>query len=115
MSRYLSLVEELQIAGMVERLPTGEVLVRHATMGRVEIDETKCTGCQLCVKACPATSLEMDGPKNVRMLGNHAACIGCSDCVAICKPEAIRLVRPMSYEGFYKHIGRGEVKAPRRF
>jgi Pyruvate/2-oxoacid:ferredoxin oxidoreductase delta subunit len=115
MSSYLSPKELLQVAGVLERQSNGELIVSHATMGRVEVDESLCTGCQLCVKACPGAALEMDGLKNVRMLGDFAACIGCGDCVAICRTDAITLTRPMKYEGFYKHIGRGALATPRRF
>lgn len=115
MSEYISQKERLQLATVVKRHANGELVVSHASMGRIEVDEQACTGCRMCVRACPAKALEMDGLKNVRMIGDFAACIGCGDCIAICKPDAIELSRPMSYTGLYKHIGRGELQTPRRF
>ena len=112
---YVSFLDRFRLAEVQERKPNGELVVTNAVMGRVAIDEAKCTGCRLCVKACPAHALEMDGPKNVRMIGEFAACVACSDCVAICHTDAIALTRGMSYAGLYKHIGRGELTPPRRF
>lgn len=114
MSVYISPFEWLQNAEVLERPGRGQMVVRNAEMGRIAVDES-CTGCQLCVKACPAKALEMDGPKMVRMVGDFAGCIGCGDCIAICPPDAITLTRPMSYSGLYKHIGRGDLQPPRKF
>lgn len=114
MSEYISPLEWLRHAVVVERPGRGQMVVENAVMGRIEV-HAGCTGCQLCVKACPAKALEMDGPKNVRMVGDFAGCIGCGDCIAICPPDVIRLTRSMTYSGLYKHIGRGELQTPRRF
>lgn len=100
---------------VVDRFANGEIVVRHATMGRVEIDADECSGCRLCLRACPVSALEMTSAKKARMLGENAACIACGDCVAICKPGAVRLSRPLTYVGLYKHIGRGRLELPRRF
>jgi ferredoxin len=114
MSRYLTQREQLRLPVVVDRLANGEMVLRHATMGRVEIDDA-CTGCRLCVRVCPVKALEMGGPKHVRMIGENTTCIACGDCVAICKPGAVRLSSPMTYAGLYKHIGRGSLEFPRRF
>lgn len=115
MSEYLSEREKVRVPYVVDRRANGELIVRHATMGLVELDEEACTGCRLCVRVCPAKSLEMTGTKTAKMIGDHAPCIGCGDCVAVCEPGAIRLSRSMTYEGLYKHIGRGSLQSPRQF
>ena len=115
MSSYLTFVERLRVAGIIERKPNNELVVKHAAMGRVEIDTLLCTGCKMCVKACPANALVMTGKKSVAMTGEDAGCIACGDCVAICRPAAIVITKPMVYEGLYKHIGRGTLEYPRRF
>lgn len=115
MNAYLSLQERLRVARIVARAPGGQLIVRHAQMGRVEVDAERCSGCRMCVRVCPARALVMDGPANVRMTGDHAACVACGDCIAICKPAAIRITRGMTYEGLYKHVGRGSLEQPRRF
>lgn len=73
-----------------------------------EVDESKCTGCGACQKACPRNIIELrpQGPKGrkVVVLCNNKdkgalatkecknSCIGCGKCVKVCdKFEAITL------------------------
>ena len=114
-SNYLSWSERLRIPRVVERSANGDLEVRHATMGRVQIDLSACTGCELCVRVCPAKSLEMTEDHAARMIGDGVGCIACGDCVAVCRPNAVQISRPMTYDGLYKHIGRGPLEAPRCF
>ncbi|MFZ5603743.1 MAG: 4Fe-4S dicluster domain-containing protein [Pseudomonadota bacterium] len=87
----------------------------HFLMGRVEIDNDGCNGCELCVQACPANALEMIGKNAVGMVGDNAGCISCGDCIAICLPRVIRITRFQHYDGRYQFIGRGDAQAPRKF
>lgn len=57
---------------------------------KYEIDENKCTGCQMCVKlGCPAISFDKEKKK---ALINKSLCVGCSLCFQICKFGAIKKV-----------------------
>lgn len=100
---------------VLQRPGPSQLVVDGAAMGRVEVDEATCTGCRMCVRVCPAAVLEMAGVHDVRMVGDFAVCIACGDCVAVCAPNAITITRPLSYQGFYKTIGRGPLSAPRLF
>lgn len=57
---------------------------------KYEVDETKCTGCQMCVKiGCPAISFDKNKKKaNI----NYDLCVGCSLCFQVCKFNAIKKV-----------------------
>lgn len=57
---------------------------------KYEVDETKCTGCQMCVKiGCPAISFDKNKKKaNI----NYDLCVGCSLCYQVCKFDAIKKV-----------------------
>ncbi|MCQ2195996.1 MAG: Fe-S cluster domain-containing protein [Bacteroidaceae bacterium] len=82
--------------------------------GLAEVDESKCTACGACAKACPRGIIEIRpaGPKGRRMVvlcnnkdkgavANKAcksACIGCGKCVKTCdKFEAITLENNLAW------------------
>lgn len=86
--------------------------------GLPEVDETLCTGCGSCVKACPRHIIELRkrGPKNRRVYVGcmnrdkgaaarkacTAACIGCGKCEKVCKFEAITISGNLSYIDYNK-------------
>jgi ferredoxin len=63
-----------------------------------EVDETRCTGCGLCAKACPVAAVQMEprlaasGSRpsgNVARIGPH--CLGCGVCALKCPTDALTL------------------------
>jgi len=54
-------------------------------------DAATCIGCGKCVKACPATALDLARGKPPRLKGS--ACIGCCCCHEICPVDAIRMTQ----------------------
>ncbi|UCF11690.1 MAG: electron transfer flavoprotein subunit alpha [Thermoplasmatales archaeon] len=56
----------------------------------IEIILDKCTGCGLCVKACPFAAINIKDKK----AEIEANCTLCGSCVEICKFDAILLERP---------------------
>ncbi|MFO7637669.1 MAG: electron transfer flavoprotein subunit alpha [Clostridia bacterium] len=54
------------------------------------INNEKCVGCGLCVKACPYDAITITGKKAV-VLEN---CIACGICVSSCKFEAMEIIHP---------------------
>ena len=80
--------------------------------------EDKCTGCGLCVKACPRSIIELrkKGPKNRRIFVScvnkekggiarkncEVACIGCLKCQKICVFDAITIENNLAYIDFDK-------------
>ncbi len=87
-----------------------------AEAGVVWADDTRCTGCNLCIEICPGSALEMSGKKQVRMISaDLVPCMACGDCVAICQPAALRLSAPQRYGGFFRFLHRGRLTFPRRF
>jgi len=116
MTTYISNKEKKQYPKMSDMDPNQpEPNATLLSMGRVEIDNDICNGCKLCVEVCPANSLMMTGKKSVEMKGENPTCIACGDCVPICLPKAIKITRFQVYKGRYKHLGRSETCAPRRF
>jgi len=66
--------------------------------GKVEINQSRCKGCELCVSVCPLGVLEMS--EDFGPLGYHAAvavnmnaCNGCTLCALICPDMAIEVFK----------------------
>jgi electron transfer flavoprotein alpha subunit len=53
----------------------------------IEVIADKCTGCRLCVSACPYGAIEMEG----KLAVINENCTLCGACVSACKPDAIRI------------------------
>ncbi|MBN1613874.1 MAG: 4Fe-4S binding protein [Deltaproteobacteria bacterium] len=53
-----------------------------------EIDDTLCSGCEVCLDRCPVSAIKVTDTANVDTM----RCIGCGLCVDTCPTEAIRLV-----------------------
>jgi len=65
-----------------------------ADLGKVElepitavIDDTLCSGCQICLGLCPFTAITYDKEKDISVI-NDALCKGCGTCVAACPSGA---------------------------
>jgi len=54
------------------------------------IDEEKCKGCKLCIKACPVEAITFMGKMKPVVL-DHEKCIKCGACYDVCNLEAIKV------------------------
>lgn len=86
--------------------------------GLPEVDESKCTACGACVKACPKMIIELrnKGIKSRRIFvscvnkdkGGVAkkacavACIGCTKCQKVCAYDAITITSNLAYIDYNK-------------
>ena len=56
-----------------------------------EIDDAKCTGCELCVKNCPVNAIEMvavavtEGERRKKAVVDRSICLGCGVCGLACR------------------------------
>lgn len=66
--------------------------------GWIEVNDTYCKGCELCVSACPQDVMAMD-MEHLTPKGYHPArlvsdgCTGCGICAIICPEAAISVYR----------------------
>ena len=101
----------------VEACQFGAITMDPAT-GLPVVDETKCTACGACAKACPKHIIELrnKGPRGIRVFVScvnkdkgaiarkacTAACIGCGKCAKVCAQEAITVEDNVAYIDFTK-------------
>ncbi len=52
------------------------------------LDEDKCTGCMICWKFCPDTSITCEDPPKII----YEFCKGCGICAVECKFDAIEMI-----------------------
>ncbi len=106
-------------------LGTCALVCKHGAIstdsGVAVVNETKCTGCGECVKACPRAVIELvpeDAQEKVRCnnreLGSKArkacdlGCIGCFACVKNCKYDAIEVSDSLAVINYDKCTRCGE-------
>jgi electron transport complex protein RnfB len=70
--------------------------VKRSDWAKPSIDLHACTGCVLCVQACPVSCLELQlvikgGKTKYPVLARAGDCLGCGFCAEICPVEAVEL------------------------
>jgi formate hydrogenlyase subunit 6/NADH:ubiquinone oxidoreductase subunit I len=85
------------------------------TPGEVVFDYGKCTGCSICVEACPADTILFEDKRPHLKPRETNECMSCGDCAAICPEGAIRISKKYRFTKYFKTIDQGELQAPRLF
>jgi formate hydrogenlyase subunit 6/NADH:ubiquinone oxidoreductase subunit I len=79
-----------------EQYPAERVAVPDHLRGKLEYSPEGCTGCQLCVKDCPAEAIEMKvidkAAKRFVMVYHADRCTFCAQCVQNCRFDCIKLL-----------------------
>ena len=69
--------------------------------GWIEVSDTYCKGCELCISACPQDVMELDITR-LTPKGYHPAhifkdgCTGCAICGLVCPDAAITVYREIT-------------------
>jgi 2-oxoglutarate ferredoxin oxidoreductase subunit delta len=66
--------------------------------GKIEVDESRCKGCGLCVEFCPSHTIELS--EDLNPIGHHPArmhdpekCTACAICADMCPEGGITVYR----------------------
>lgn len=74
---------------VTEKYPLEKPVTAERFRGKLYFDPSKCTGCNLCSKDCPANALEIvildRTAKRFVARYNMSRCIYCSQCVQSCR------------------------------
>ena len=54
------------------------------------VDDSRCTGCEICIDACPTNAISVNGVAAV----DAGLCIGCGACTLECFNDALSLGPP---------------------
>ena len=80
---------------VTQRYPFERLEAPEQFRGRLVWDPSKCNGCCLCIKDCPANALELitiDKKAKQFVMRYHAdRCTYCSQCVQSCRSECMRM------------------------
>jgi nitroreductase/NAD-dependent dihydropyrimidine dehydrogenase PreA subunit len=72
-----------------------------------KVNDTLCTGCELCIIICPADILAKDEQKKAYFQENKVEiCLRCGHCMAMCETYAIS-IEGLSYETNFKPLPQG--------
>ncbi len=76
---------------ITHRYPLVKQVPHPGYRGFIVLNESKCIGCSLCARVCPASAMKMVKlePKKLRPVINLGRCIFCGFCVDICPTEAL--------------------------
>lgn len=94
-------VESIFKNPVTEKYPFNKIELPEGFRGKIEFDETKCTGCGICIKVCAASAItktvETTGEgRKVVMEFDMGSCTFCSFCSDFCPKSAISLSKEYS-------------------
>ena len=94
-SMFKDLFTSFFSAPVTEKYPFEKPETAVRFRGRLHFDPSKCTGCNLCSKDCPANALEVviidRAAKRFVARYNMARCIYCAQCIQSCRFKCISM------------------------
>lgn len=73
-------------------------------MVTVEIHESSCRGCRMCVDVCPTRVFTFDEEKGRAVVGEAEDCIACLSCAYDCPSGAITHAQFHEVKNFYRDL-----------
>lgn len=69
---------------------TPPVPVGKRFRGRLEYDRSKCIGCKLCIKVCPANATDYV-PEDKKIIIHNDRCCFCAQCTEVCPVKCLAM------------------------
>ena len=87
-----------------EKLSRRELLKLAVPFGKVEIDDSRCTGCELCTLECPTGALAVSQGEDdsYQLTFRHGFCLACGKCIEICPEECLHLERTLELDRIHQ-------------
>ena len=78
----------------------GTVAAGKVPFGKVEVNGSRCTGCDICTLDCPTEALysSLSEEGEYQLLFRQQSCVGCGQCVNSCPEECLSLANLLELE-----------------
>jgi len=82
--------------------PAGREDVFSNVRGKLVFDSSKCIGCKMCVRDCPAKAIEIEkvADKQFKAVLQIDRCIYCGQCVDSCHKDALKCTTEFELANF---------------
>jgi ferredoxin len=71
-------------------------------MPKIEIKESGCRDCELCVSVCPTKVFDIDETKKIAKVAREQDCIGCTSCAYICPSRCLTVTDYIPQRPFHR-------------
>lgn len=111
-SMFKEIVVSFFLPPITEKYPFEKPKTANRFRGKLAFDSSKCTGCNLCSKDCPANAIEIviidRAAKRFVARYNMDRCVYCAQCIQSCKFKCLNLSKD-DWELAALHKGHFEV------
>lgn len=91
--------------------PAEPAVYPERSRGHVEIDETQCILCGMCMRSCPPGAINVSRP-DLKWSINRFDCIQCGYCVSKCPKKCLSIVPGYQEPGDTKFVDTVDVPEP---
>lgn len=95
--------------------PKPPVPVGKRFRGRLNYDRSKCIGCKLCIKVCPANATEYV-PEEKKILIHNDRCCFCAQCTEVCPVKCLAMSEEYMISSYERKenivVDTGPIPAP---